>query len=99
MAYHLGEVQEVLVPLLVGGHEGALHQGLGEVVPLVTGLGDCSLIQALEASLVACPVVVVVAQAWDVEIQAVSFQVATGHQEWALVEKALFVVALWVLLT
>lgn len=73
------------------------HQGLEGVVPLVTGLDNCSLM-ALEASQVAH--LVDVALALDVvEIQVVSYQVAQDHQEWGLVGKALLVGVLWVLMT
>ena len=88
VAYRLGGVQEFLLLPLEVGHVAVvvlqvllvLQNLVEEVVPSVAGLDSCSSFQALVAFQVAYHVDWVEGQAFDVEIQGVSFQVALGLQ-------------------
>lgn len=85
--------------MVVGHVVVVVLQGLAEMGPSVAGLDSCSSFQALVASQEACHVDVVEVQAFGVEIQGVSFQVAKAHRALVMVGKALLVGALQVLMT
>ena len=84
----------VWVAHLEVGHELVVLQGLVEMDPSVAGLDSCSLFQALMASQETCHVDVVEVQAFGVDIQGLSFQVAKAHWALVMVRKALLVGAL-----